>query len=308
MSARIIIGYDGSPNSDDAVLLGRQLCELLGAEPVVFYCFPIQPYLMGYAGDQEGLDEAVRAATEPTLKQALEGLEGLDARTEATAAPSPAGALFELAAREQPTIVVVGSSHRGPLGRILLGSVGQRLVEGLSCAVAVAPRGYASGAGEAHLSRLGVAVDGGPESDAALSVGVSLAEGLEAGLRLISVQELPQVTYSATPGVAVVELDGAAERHASTVLKDALEAVPASVPTDTAQPKGDPATRLEEASRDLDLMIVGSRGYGPVSRVLLGSVSARLMRTAHCPLLLIPRAAGEAARGMGAAESAAGAR
>jgi hypothetical protein len=37
--------------------------------------------------------------------------------------------------------------------------------------------------------------------------------------------------------------------------------------------------------------VVGSRGWGPVRRILLGSTSARLMREAHCPVLVLPRGA-----------------
>jgi nucleotide-binding universal stress UspA family protein len=53
--------------------------------------------------------------------------------------------------------------------------------------------------------------------------------------------------------------------------------------------KGEPAEALAEAGDDLDLLVAGSRGYGPMRHVLLGSVSARLMRTCPCPLIVVPR-------------------
>jgi nucleotide-binding universal stress UspA family protein len=49
---------------------------------------------------------------------------------------------------------------------------------------------------------------------------------------------------------------------------------------------------LAERSRELDLLVVGSRGYGPVRQVLIGGVSAELMRRAACPVLIVPRSAG----------------
>jgi len=52
---------------------------------------------------------------------------------------------------------------------------------------------------------------------------------------------------------------------------------------------GEPWKGLREAGTDLDLLMCGSRRYGPVRRVLLGSVSARLVRDAVCPVLVIPR-------------------
>jgi len=42
-------------------------------------------------------------------------------------------------------------------------------------------------------------------------------------------------------------------------------------------------------SRDVDLLVAGSRGYGPMARLLLGSVSSRLVATAPCPVLIVPR-------------------
>ena len=53
-----------------------------------------------------------------------------------------------------------------------------------------------------------------------------------------------------------------------------------------------PPSALAEAASDLDLLVLGSRGYGPVKGTLLGSVSARVMAAAACPVMVIPRGAG----------------
>ena len=63
---------------------------------------------------------------------------------------------------------------------------------------------------------------------------------------------------------------------------------------------GDPVDELVARSEDADLVIVGSRGYGPLRSVLLGSVSAKLVRRAACPVMVVPRgAAAEAAALLG---------
>lgn len=41
--------------------------------------------------------------------------------------------------------------------------------------------------------------------------------------------------------------------------------------------------------KDVDLLVLGSRGYGPLTRVLLGSVSRRAAQDAPCPVLVVPR-------------------
>jgi nucleotide-binding universal stress UspA family protein len=288
MNPRIVIGYDGSANGADALELGRQLCGALGAEPVVFFCLQLPRDLMG----RQMIEDAVEGETEAVFQAARKLLPGLEARTELAVEWSPARALFEFAEAEKPPLMVVGSAHQGLAGRILLGSVGQRLVEGLPCALAVAPHGYA-GAGHERFAQLGVGLDEGPESSAALRAAVSLATRLEARLRLISVQTPPKIAYTASPGVAIPDLDRAEERRASGVLEQAIEAVPSGLAVDTLQLKGDPANCLETAAKELDLLVIGSRGYGPLRRILLGTTSATLMRTAPCPVVVIPRAAGE---------------
>jgi nucleotide-binding universal stress UspA family protein len=52
---------------------------------------------------------------------------------------------------------------------------------------------------------------------------------------------------------------------------------------------GDPAGELARASSGLDVLVVGSRGYGAVRTVLLGSVARELVRTSACPVVVVPR-------------------
>jgi nucleotide-binding universal stress UspA family protein len=53
--------------------------------------------------------------------------------------------------------------------------------------------------------------------------------------------------------------------------------------------EGDPMIALAAASRNLDLLIVGSRSYGPLGAVLLGAVTRRLASAAECPFMVVPR-------------------
>ena len=54
---------------------------------------------------------------------------------------------------------------------------------------------------------------------------------------------------------------------------------------------GRPGHELADQSQSLDLMVVGSRGYGPLRAVLLGGVSHTLVRSAACPVIVLPRGA-----------------
>jgi nucleotide-binding universal stress UspA family protein len=79
-------------------------------------------------------------------------------------------------------------------------------------------------------------------------------------------------------------------------LDDAAKGVPADVEVKTDLVFGTPVSKaLAEAAADLDLLYVGSRGYGPLRRVLLGSISAHLVKHASCAVVVTPR--GVAAEG-----------
>jgi nucleotide-binding universal stress UspA family protein len=65
--------------------------------------------------------------------------------------------------------------------------------------------------------------------------------------------------------------------------------VPEDLLSSVAVPAGDPGAILSVPSADLDFLVCGSRGYGPVRSVILGSVSRELARSAACPLLVVPR-------------------
>jgi nucleotide-binding universal stress UspA family protein len=62
---------------------------------------------------------------------------------------------------------------------------------------------------------------------------------------------------------------------------------------ETEVPVGDVVAILGAASRDLDLLVCGSRGHGPLGEVVLGSTSHALLGAAACPLLLVPRTVGD---------------
>ena len=55
--------------------------------------------------------------------------------------------------------------------------------------------------------------------------------------------------------------------------------------------EGDPAAVLAEESKNLGLLVVGSRGYGPIGSVLVGSVATRLLSSSSCPVMVVPRGA-----------------
>ncbi len=155
MPGPLIIGFEGTPQGRDAFVLGRRLAAVADAEPLVAAVFT---WPHGVATNDQ-IENALDTERRGLFDRAFGGLGGIGADARAIADRSIAKALTELAETEEAITIVVGSAGRGPIGRTLMGSTADALLNGAPCAVAVAPRGYSEeGAGE--LRRIAVAYDG----------------------------------------------------------------------------------------------------------------------------------------------------
>jgi nucleotide-binding universal stress UspA family protein len=276
---RLLVGFDGSAGGQDALELARAIGSPTGASALVIAVIPYGPLPVDFAALE---DDAVEQA-EPLFEQARERLPGLSVECRAFGGGSAAQVMTDIAEAEEVDLIVVGSPHRGALGRTLIGSVAEGLLHGAPCAVAVAPRGYAD---EEHdpFHRIAVAVDGSPESKLALSHAETLAAQTNAGLEIVTVLAPPV----AIPGMGgYVPVD---PPEPDKVVNEAVHSVDSKLAASGRRLDGPPAKTLADACADgIDLLVAGSRGYGPVMRVLLGSVSTQLIRIAPCPVLVVPR-------------------
>lgn len=288
----ILIGVDDSERSEDAVAFGHRLASARDARVLLASVFLYEDVGRAANGMYR---EYLRKDAQATVDRARALLadvpdERIEKRT--VARNSVAHALHELCEAERPALVVVGSTHTGHLGRVLPGSTGERLLHGSPCPVAIVPRDYRLHA-EESIRRIGVAVDGSPESQAALLAAAELARALDAHLDVIGVQ-LSADAYAAPalmggPGYDIVRAD--LDRRQRESLAAAVESLPAGVDGEAVSLTGDPAKRLIEHSEQLDLLLLGSRGYGPLHSVLVGGVSGAVVRGAHCPVIAVPRGA-----------------
>ncbi|MBK5221213.1 MAG: universal stress protein [Thermoleophilia bacterium] len=122
----------------------------------------------------------------PLLAEARERLTGLSVEARAFGGGTPAGVLTVLAEDEDVDLLIVGSSHRSPIGRALIGSTAASLLPGSPCAVVVAPRDYAARQ-HGGPRRIAVAYDGTPESKAAVRRAEAIARPMNAEVRIILV-------------------------------------------------------------------------------------------------------------------------
>ncbi len=269
----IVIGFDGSSESRDALHLGSAMGHAIDADLIV--ATASNPRVDLGASEAEVFAGIFNRARQelPHREFAMRELRDGGA----------VGGLKDLAASEQADFIVIGSTHRGQLGRVVPGSVGERLLSGAPCPVAVAPRGYAN-TDHFGLGLIGAAFDGSPESDIALQYAFALAKRLDSMLRIVTI--VPAIEPDADSTFRTVMQD-----HGRDVRDAALDELPPWVEVESALEEGDPARALARHGVDLDLLVVGSRGYGPLRRTLLGGVSADVMRTAPCPVIAVPRTA-----------------
>jgi nucleotide-binding universal stress UspA family protein len=276
MQRNIVIGYEPTEGSGDALRLGKLLAEVLAAAPVVATVVPRTAEANGNGRIDFG----------PADRE----LEGLDHENRTIASRSPVGGLRKLAADLSAPLIVLGSSGRGPIGRSLLGGTGESLTHGAECAVAVAPRGFADRP-DAHVLRVGAAFDGSGESWSALMTAVNLAQRTHGSLAILTADDYPLFDDGAPwSTLAAGELGRTAQERKRRTLEVALSAIePTGVNVEGELLSGDAGEALIAASAGLDLLIAGSRGLGMLRRTFLGSTTRRLLRGSFCPVIVLPR-------------------
>jgi nucleotide-binding universal stress UspA family protein len=280
MALRLLVGFDDSDGGRDALELARQLAPPDGARvtvATVLYTGPLQIDLAGLGAEQA-------AEAEPIFEQAREKLAGIEVETRAYGGGSPGAILTLLAEREDFDAIVVGSPHRGAIGRVLIGSTARSVLNGAPCDVAVAPKGYAAERREPFRT-IAVGHDGTPEAKLALRRAEGLARPSNATIRVLTVVAPPTVVPSAV-GYSPPPVPPEPDR----ILNQAVKSVDPKLAAERRRLSGQPANALVEDCEDgANLLVLGSRGYGPLARVLLGSVSRRAMETAPCPVWVVPR-------------------
>jgi nucleotide-binding universal stress UspA family protein len=202
----------------------------------------------------------------------------------------PRAEIVRLADEWRADLIVLGARGLGRIKRLLLGSVSLAVARHASCPVLVVkgrPR---------KLASVLVAMDGSEDSFRAARFLQSLVLPRRTKVRLLSVVEplrYPTTAPGAVRGQLLRmikeveaerrgELDKVLERAAAQ-LDDKLTRVTRSTPT------GAPADEIIAAANDYDtdLVVVGARGRGGMARLLLGSVSEKVLRDARCPVLIV---------------------
>jgi nucleotide-binding universal stress UspA family protein len=286
--AALIVGVDGSARSHDALALAVQLAEP-GQRVVLAHVHPYGQLADLLSG--EDYERLVREVAESTLSATQETLPPATERVmQLVPNRSPAAGLHDLAAEKDAALIVVGSSHRSGLGRVFAGSVAESVLAGSPVPVAIAPRGLAGS--EDSIRIVGCGFDGSPEAHAALGWAADIARRRRARVDVLAVHARMAFGGVSTAGaLGYQSANDTIRRTLEKRMSDAIASLADGAEFSGRLLDGDPATELVKASTELDLLALGSRGYGPVRTVLLGSVSRTLLREAACSVVVLPRGA-----------------
>jgi nucleotide-binding universal stress UspA family protein len=278
MTARsVVAGVDGSDPSVAAarhaagIAAGRNAPLLLVhgyLHPGGYGSAPLEPYV-GYPPPPPPHADVMLDDLATTLREAHPGLEV--GHTQMLGG----GAASLIDQSREAQLVVVGCRGRGGFAGLLLGSVSAQVAAHAHCPVLVVrPPEPVPAAADAPLV---VGVDGSTRSTAALEYAAAEAARRQRGLRII---------YAGVP--ATEEATAQAEPLLAEAVHEARSLHPDLAVEGRIGHGRDAAESLIEASRDAALFVIGSRGRGGFTGLLLGSVSQAMIHHAHCPVLVIP--------------------
>jgi nucleotide-binding universal stress UspA family protein len=278
MFKNVLVGVDGRPNGRDAIALASQLTDPDGKLMLAHVhsgdlrpSHAIAPGLVREEReDSHKLLERERVAA--NVKADLLSIVSM----------SPGRGLHEQAEEQNADLIVVGSCSHGAFGRAMLGDDTRAALNGAPCVVTIASRGYAEH--PTSIAKVGVAYNASPESKAALALARELAAPTGATVHALEIVSIPTYVYG---GLVAPTIGGMIEE----MLKEANGRMQELPDVEGHAVYGLAGEELAAFGDQVDILVVGSRGYGPVKRLVLGSTSDYLQRHARCSLLVLPRAA-----------------
>jgi nucleotide-binding universal stress UspA family protein len=296
----VVLGLPRDERDHATLRLAVSLARTWGEDLVVCAVVP-RPWLPGPAKVDAEWQTYVADYAQGALDRAR-GLVPADitAAYQVVPARSTSSGLIEHAERHAASVLVIGSSGSGPLGRVSLGGVADRVLHSSPVPVALVPRGYRCGPA-AVVDRVTAAYGATPDADDLVIGAAGLAARAGVAFRVASFAVRPGPVLTAGVGLRVEESIAAEWSREVEAAQEAVLARVAALPDPPADRGtaighgGDWREALEDIGwRDSDLLIVGSSGAGQIARVFLGSRASKIVRNSPSPVVVLPRTAVDA--------------
>jgi len=271
MVPSIVVGAHPKRHEREPIAFAITLSRLTGApiDVVASYWFDTTPQRT--APDEYG--RSLRDEVQGRVEQSMSGSNGPCGEVRVHVMPgSAAHALQQTASDAHAGLIVVGSTHHGAVGRITLGTTADRVLDRAPCPVVVVPRGFRDEG--TPLQRVGVAFVDTEGGRSALRAGAAIAHGTGASLIAYTViephaHEADRDRAEAAVERAIASVAGEVDAEARVLTKGGVEALVAQ-------------------SRQLDFLVRGSRGGGPMRPPLAFGLPSKLAARTACPFVIVP--------------------
>jgi nucleotide-binding universal stress UspA family protein len=290
---KVLIAIDGSPEASLAIDTAAGLCWPAGSRIDVLTVLPTDADLIGGPWSSFVPTDDARTRIRDEARSALSEATALLRRDVLTVVATigegrAATVIVDRAQQMGVDLIVLGARGRSALDRVLLGSVSSEVVDRAHCPVLVARHEW--------TRRILIGTDGSDEGTAAVDFVCSSGLFTDAEVGVLGVVDIhPDWWQGFTPGdgalapSTLLPVIDDARRHADAVTANAAERLRASgfVSTSTVR-EGQAANVIvdEAATRNADLIVVGTRGHGLLKRMLLGSTARSVLHHATVSVLI----------------------
>jgi nucleotide-binding universal stress UspA family protein len=297
---KILLATDGSEEADLALRTATDLATSTGSElhivyvEATFYVFPTTDWET-FGGEElpTRLDETAKETAKTKVDEQVQRVSEADGEVAGAHARVgfPEAEIVDLAEELGAGLIVMGSRGLGGVRRALTGTVSDSVVRHAHCPVMVV-----RGEPVAFPTKILLATDGSEDANLASSTATDLAKSTNSELHILYVGGMPGVFYE-SPGAIALDpdlqsrMEKDAEEAARTRLKEQVQKIheAGGEITETHARVGFPEAKIVDLAEEMraGLIVIGSRGLGPLRRALMGSVSDSVVRHAHCPVLVV---------------------
>jgi len=289
---KVLLATDGSQEAELAAKAAVSLAQKTGSELHVVHvlAWPLDTH------DPSSFEPEVRRqlekVTRTRLEEAVSRIEGLGGALEGShlGLGRPDAEIIAKAEEIGAGLIVMGSRGFGAMRRVLTGSVSDSVVRHAHCPVLVV-----RGEPVVFPTKILLATDGSEEAELAASTTADLARGTGSELHLVYVEPVNYIYEAGGWGTVLPDLpaqldQGAEERAEARLHEQAQKLREAGAEIVEAHARvGYPDAEIVGLAGKLGagLVVLGSRGLGPLRRALMGSVSSSVVHHAHCPVLVV---------------------
>jgi nucleotide-binding universal stress UspA family protein len=282
MYDRILLPTDGSDPADAAADAAIAFAKRFDATLDVLHVLELGELPPGV--EDEGADEFAQQGEEATNEVVDRASE---AGLEATASVIEGGgqtheAILEYVADNEIDCIVMGTSGRSGLDRLVLGSVAERTLRESPVPVLTV---HEETAFDPEFESILLPTDGSECAQLAAEHAIEFAEETGAALHIIHVVDLGMLWGDSATGAVLEALEEAGQRALDQVIERTESADVSTVEATVLNGTPHEAIETYAQEHDVDCIVMGSHGRTGVDRLLLGSVTERVVRTTDVPVL-----------------------